>query len=187
MSGDHVILAGPPDGSVASLVRAAGLAVRLAGVRTAVIGGLAVTCRLASSHRATGDVDVVADDPTFLVEEARTAAENIIAAGVATRATDTASVRLYIDGTKVEIIDTQPLTDDQAREIEPALNRLFVLSHRWALDSATSCTIAVVASDVEETVPVATPAALVGMKLHAIETRSDDRKRASDALIFTVC
>ena len=43
------------------------------------------------------------------------------------------------------------------------------------------CTIGVVGSDVEIEVPVAVPAALVAMKLHAIQDRNDDRKRASDA------
>jgi hypothetical protein len=42
-------------------------------------------------------------------------------------------------------------------------------------------TITVVDSDVEADIPVATPAALVAMKLHAIQDRTQDRKRSSDA------
>lgn len=64
MSGDRpaVILAGETDSPIAALVRAAGLVATNAGVPVAVIGGLAVTCRLATaSHRATGDVDIVSD------------------------------------------------------------------------------------------------------------------------------
>lgn len=65
MSGDRpaVILAGETDSPIAALVRAAGLVATNAGVPVAVIGGLAVTCRLATaSHRATGDVGIVSDD-----------------------------------------------------------------------------------------------------------------------------
>jgi hypothetical protein len=186
VSGEVVILQGGTNGNVESLVRAAGIVVAHAGVRTAVIGGLAVTCRLATAHRATADVDFVADDPaasdrpTILAATA-SAADNVVAAGVAEREEGVATVRLRIDGTKVEIIETSPVAPEDSALIEPELARLFVLAHRWALESATTCRIGVVGSPVEVEVPVATSAALVAMKLHALQDRSDDRKRASDA------
>jgi hypothetical protein len=58
---------------------------------------------------------------------------------------------------------------------------LFVLGHRWALESAESLRVVVAASDVDAALPVATPAALVATKLHAFCDRQQDEKRASDA------
>jgi hypothetical protein len=81
----------------------------------------------------------------------------------------------------VEIIETQRIRPIDVADIQPDRARLFVLAHRWALETATECTITVVGANVDVTVPVATPAALVAMKLHSIEDRSEDRKRASDA------
>lgn len=177
MSGDIRYLQG--GGDIEALVRAAGLVVEHAGVRTAVIGGLAVTCRLMVAHRATGDVDVVADDPGILAEG--NAAQNLVAAGIAERDEGTDVVRVHVDGTKVEIIETSALDPAEVADVEPDLARLFVLAHRWALESATPLGIGVVGTDVEIDVPVATSAALVAMKLHAFQDRNDDRKRASDA------
>ena len=73
------------------------------------------------------------------------------------------------------------VSPSEAGGVETERARLFVLAHRWALESATDCMITVVNSDVSEAVPVASPAALVAMKLHSIQDRSADRKRASDA------
>lgn len=184
MSGDDlpVLLTDGPDGQVAALVRAAGLVVANAGVPVAVIGGLAVTCRLATAHRVTGDVDLVSDDALDAVTATGAiAGDNLLAAGLATRATGTESVRLLVGGTKIEIIPTYDISVEAAAEVDPERARLFVLAHRWALESATPRRIVVSGTDVEATVPVATPAALLAMKLHSIQDRSEDRKRASDA------
>lgn len=180
MSGESVHLQGGQAAHIEALVRAAGIVVDHAGVRTAVIGGLAVTCRLATAHRATGDVDIVAEDAS-VVAASGSAAENLAAAGVATIDATRVTVRVHVEGTKVEIIETTPLDPSDAAAIEPGRARLFVLSHRWALETATLCTIGVAGSDVTVTVPVATASALVAMKLHAIQDRHDDHKRASDA------
>lgn len=177
MSGEVRYLQGGAD--VEALVRAAGLVVAHAGVRTAVIGGLAVTCRLAVAHRATGDVDFVADEPEMVTEHA--AASNLVDAGIGTRDSGTDVVRLDVGGTKVEIIETSALNAADVAQVEPERARLFVLAHRWALESATLLRIGVTGSDVEVEVPVATAAALVATKLHAIQDRNDDRKKASDA------
>lgn len=180
VSGDRIYLQGGRDGRIESLIKAAGVVVANAGVRTAIIGGLAVTCRLATAHRATGDVDVVADEPE-VVTDTRSAADNLVAAGVAEREEGASPIRVWVEGTKVEIIETAPIDAAEVAEVEPELARLFVLSHRWALESASMCTIGVVGSTVEIDAPVAVPAALVAMKLHALQARNDDRKRASDA------
>lgn len=180
VSGDVRYLQGGAE--VESLVRAAGLVVEHAGVRTAVIGGLAVSCRLAVAHRVTGDVDVVADEPSFVA--GGTAAENLVAAGIAEREVGVEVVRLLVRGTKVEIIETAAIEPADVAGVEPDAARLFVISHRWALECATPLRIGVVGSDVEVEVPVATSPALVAMKLHAIQDRHDDRKRASDAWDF---
>ncbi len=181
MSGERILLQGGPTGEIEALVRAAALVVKHAGVRTALIGGLAVSCRLATAHRATGDVDVVADEPPPIVAASASATENLINAGIAKRSDTDPGRPLFIGPTKIEIIDTTAVDARAAAEVEPDLNRLFVLAHRWALDSATDCTIGVSSTDIEVTVPVAGTASLVAMKLHAIQDRSDDRKRASDA------
>ena len=144
-------------------------------VRTAVIGGLAVTCRLAVAHRATGDVDFVADEPGVVTEHA--AVSNLVAAGVGTRDSGAQVVRLDVGGTKVEIIETSALNAADVADVEPERARLFVLAHRWALESATLLRIGVAGSDLTVEVPVATAAT----KLHAIQDRNDDRKKASDA------
>ena len=65
------------------------------------------------------------------------------------------------------------------------LHRLFVASHRWALDTATELTVAPTADPTRKVrAPFATPAALVAMKLHAIQDRrvgGGQEKRSSDA------
>lgn len=62
------------------------------------------------------------------------------------------------------------------------LPRLFVLGHRWALESAEPLRVVVAASDVDAILPIAMPAALVATKLHAFCDRQQNEKRASDAL-----
>lgn len=180
MSGNAVILV--DTGNVADLVRAAGMVAAHSGLPVALIGGLAVTVRLATAHRATGDVDLVAESSADLVAEAAgTAAENLVKAKVATRDTEGTSVRLHVGPTKVEFIETERIAPGAASDVEPESARLFVLAHRWALETATSVTISVADTGLEFEIPVALPAALVAMKLHSIEGRSEDRKRASDA------
>ena len=59
MNATPVVLAGE---SVASMVRAAERACGTPDLLLAIVGGFAVTCRLGRVHRATGDVDMVADE-----------------------------------------------------------------------------------------------------------------------------
>lgn len=180
MSGDVVYLQDGPEGRVTDLVRAAAVVAEHAGVQVALIGGLAVMCRVTGWQRATGDVDVVSDTQADVVA-GTSAAENLVKAEVADRDPGTDSVGLWVAGTKVEIIETREVRADQAADIEPESDRLFVLGHRWGLDSADQMILQVVDSPVRAEIPVARPAALLTMKLHSIDTRTEDRKRASDA------
>jgi hypothetical protein len=51
------------------MVRAAERAHSIPDLRLAIVGGLAVTCRLGHVHRATGDVDAVVDDVVGLAAD----------------------------------------------------------------------------------------------------------------------
>jgi hypothetical protein len=53
VSGEQIFLVDGADGLVSDLVRAAALVVEHAGLPVALIGGLAVTCRLVVAHRVT--------------------------------------------------------------------------------------------------------------------------------------
>jgi hypothetical protein len=174
VSEPSVVLAGD---AVAQMVRAAERANNVRGLRLAIIGGIAVTCRLGHVHRATGDVDAVVDEVVGFA--AGSGAQVLVEAGVAQPAPGDGGHRVLVDGTKFEIIDTQALPADVS-EIPP-LDRLFVLGHRWALESAEPLRVVVAASVVDAVLPVAVPAALVATKLHAFCERQQDEKRASDA------
>jgi hypothetical protein len=168
VSGDDVRLLGP---AAARLVAAVA---RLEGRDFALVGGLAAMVRIGSAHRATADVDSVFDNP----DDPPTTVL-LIRSGIAER---TAAVqRVVIDGTTVDVIDTEPLPTDVAALPESPHDRLFVCAHRFAYETATP--VRVVADGGEATIAVATPAALVAMKAHALAFGSRQRratKRVSD-------
>ena len=91
--------------------------------------------------------------------------------------------RVFLDGTKIELLEVGDLGTGDLDGV-PEKNALFVASHAWALESATFAdVIANERPDERVTARFATPAALVAMKLHAIEDRSVTTgidKRASD-------
>ena len=141
----------------------------------ALIGGLAVTIRVAAhgtSYRATGDVDLVTGDDTPTLVEILTEQHDPTA-------------RVVIDDIKVDVIATGPVAEADLDGIEDG-PRLFVASHRWALETASDVTVATTASlDDAHTIRVATPAALVAAKSHAVGfARSQRRstKHGSDLL-----
>jgi hypothetical protein len=180
VSGETVILEDGPQGTVAALVRAASTVAEHAGVPVALIGGLAVVCRVSTGTRATGDVDVVTDTQADLIGSA-SAADNLVEARLARRESGSETIRVWVGPTKVEIIETQAVPEEEATAIEPELSRLFVLAHRWALETATPLYLTVRGDEVTALIDVAQPAALVAMKLHSIHARTEERKRASDA------
>lgn len=160
------------------LVRAVA-AMETAGLgRHAVVGGLAVCARLNQAHRATADVDTVVDETT------PPDAVNALLQLDDTHPDLTASHRVYVSGTKVEILGVGPIAEDEDLSWATDADGLFVRAHTWALDTAGL--VRVVSGDdpsVQATAPFATPGALVAMKLHAIEGRSTAGldKRAGDA------
>lgn len=131
-------------------------------------------------HRATADVDLVTGEPEVAVD-GNSVADSLVASGVARRHPGDPPNRVEVAGARVENIETAPLGPDQAAGIEADRDRLFVLAHRWALETATPCTITVSGADATAAVPVATPAAIVAMKLHSVQDRHDQAKKASDA------
>lgn len=171
MSGEPIVLAGAEDGNAARLVHATA---RLGEAHLgphALIGGLAVMCRLAAVHRATQDVDTVTETT------APTAVE-VITSSIGTP-DPTNPGRVFVDGVTIDVIDTESFRYEDLDGLDPG-DRLFVVSHRWALDTATDTEL--VAGDATASIRVATPPALVAMKSGALlggRTR-EPRKRASD-------
>lgn len=178
MSGD-VALVDSGDGAISRLVRTASTLFASPDFRpTALVGGLAVTVRVATVHRATNDVDTVSEG-----EGPRDLALQYLGDADAAAAN-----RIEIDGVKVDVMATWPLPTTRAELPDVDLDRLFVLGHRWALDTGTALTVDVLdeAATVVESgsLTVATTPALVACKLHAISDRrgSASTKQASDAL-----
>lgn len=157
MSGERIVLAGDVDGAAARLVHATA---RLADADLgphALIGGLAVMCRLAAAHRVTQDVDTVTETtvPT---------AVKVITSSIGA-ADPSHPNRALVEGVTVDVIDTQCFQDENLDGIDPG-HRLFVVSHRWALDTATETEI--VAGKAKASIRVATAAALAATKSSAV-------------------
>jgi predicted nucleotidyltransferase len=88
--------------------------------------------------------------------------------------------RLYIDDVKVDVIATGEL-ELEGFDLLPEKQALFALAHHWAMTTSTLLSI-IDETGVMATCLVATPAALVAMKLHALQDRRGERpeKIASD-------
>jgi len=145
----------------------------------AIIGGFATTCRLGRVHRATGDVDLVADE-LATVGAGGSSARALVALGIARPDPGEDDHRVFVDGTKLEVIETQDLPEG-FDEVDSTLDRLILLGHRWALVTAEPTRVMVAGTSIDVTLPIATPAALVATELHAFCDRPRDEKRASDA------
>lgn len=158
------------------LVRAAARLAETNLGRFAIVGGVAVTARLGRAHRATTDVDTVVDDD--LPPDTLDVLRHLEGATF----DNSAPHRVYLDGTKVEVIGTGSLAEPDLDGLDDR-QVLFVASHRWALETATPVTL-IADTDVRATVPMARASALVAMKLHAIQDRRVGGgldKRAGDA------
>lgn len=167
-----------PGAAMVPLVKAVAALDRAGIGRFAIVGGVAVTARLGRAHRATADVDTVVDETT-----PPNAVEALLALPGASP--DPASDhRVLVDKTTIEILGVGPV-DAADFDDMPTKDALFVAAHVWALDTSIPLTIVAGARpNVRATAPFAIPAALVAMKLHAIEDRSETRgleKRAGDA------
>lgn len=124
----------------------------------ALIGGMAVNIRLstaADAHRATQDIDLVAD-------EAIPTAVEILSHGQRLAREHTVVVR----GIEIDIIETHAVTDDDLDGLDDHA-KLFVVGHRWALETAGAVRIATAADAPVVEVPVAAPAGLIAAKSHA--------------------
>ena len=176
MNAVPVVLAGE---SVAAMVRAAKRACGTPNLPLAIVGGFAVTCRLGRVHRATGDVDMVADE-LATIGAGGSSARALVQLGIARSDPGGKDHRVFVDGTKLEIIETQDLHEG-VDEIDSTLDRLFLLGHRWALVGAEPTRVTVAGTSIDVILPIATSAALVATKLHAFCDRPRDEKRASDA------
>jgi hypothetical protein len=130
----------------------------------AVIGGLAVLARLQGAHRVTYDLDTVATQHG----DELTAVETVIS---------TDGVDGLLLGTKIDCI---AVGDVPATDIPPDFlpegeaDRIFILAHRWALDTAED--LRLIAEEGGEVVAearcrIATPASLVAMKLQSAPKR----------------
>lgn len=159
MSGDERVHL--PGDAMAPLVRTLAKVAEANLGSFAVIGGVAVTARLGRAHRATADIDTVVDDdrPPPALEVLRHIDGAV--------PDDTRTHRMYVNGTKVEVIGTNAITESDLDGLDHR-QALFVASHRWALETATPLGLSG-DGGVLATVPVARPSALVAMKLHAIQ------------------
>ncbi|MGH3276607.1 MAG: hypothetical protein ACRDNZ_20050 [Streptosporangiaceae bacterium] len=140
-----------------------------------VIGGLAVLCRLGTAYRATSDLDTAnrraAGEPPQL---------DVLLHGGATRAGPAGAWISTAAGTvQVDVIE---VTDSEISELpHDETDRLAVLSHAWAIESATPVRIhasspaAIPNADV--VVRVAQPGPLIAMKLQSVMNRPVAKER----------
>lgn len=172
MSGEILLLDGP-GGSASRLVGALHtLTEEVPPSEFALIGGLAVMTRLGRVHRVTDDLDAAAQS----VDGGPSRLSILVGGGESGRA------RHPVEGVKVDCIDvgSTPAADiDPGSLPEDQFDRAFILAHRWALDSATPASLTVVSGErvplATVTCRVATPAALVAMKLQSAPRRRAER------------
>ena len=152
-SGDRPPIVVIPDGLAALLNAVTAVAEANTG-RVALVGGLAVAARVpsgANPHRATLDIDLV-------VEDTDPSVETVLASSGATN-----EGTLYLADTKVDIIVTLPVTDEDLDGLGDD-QRLFLVGHRWALETADAMTLRRLGSASEVTLAVGTPAGLFAAK-----------------------
>jgi hypothetical protein len=162
----------------ASLVQALPEIERRLDRKITLVGGLAVLSRLGSAaHRVTSDVDTVnrrlGGEPGQLDVLLATGATSIDGAG-AMVATSAGDVR----------VDVLEVSEEQLNDLptDPT-DRLYLLSHDWALRSATTLRLRAVGGGTtsEHIVLVAEPGPLIATKLQALPNRARV-KEATDLL-----
>lgn len=159
------------EGEASSLVAAV---IHLAEYDFALVGGLAVMIRLNEAHRVTLDLDGVFDNSSDVPTTA-----TLVAAGVAEEALP--PQRVVVMGTDVDVIDTSELPADADELPDDPKGRLFVCAHRYAYETAVPVLLR--SGPTSAVVRVATPAALIATKAHALRYASSQRratKRSSD-------
>jgi len=172
VSGEILFLDGA-GGSASRLVGALRtLAKEVPPAEFALIGGLAVMTRLGRVHRVTDDLDAAAQG----IDGGPSRLSVLVGGGGSGRA------GRPVEGVKVDCIDvgSTPAADlDPGALPEDQFDRAFILAHRWALDSAMPASLTVVSGErvplATATCRVATPAALVAMKLQSAPRRRAER------------
>ncbi len=175
MSGSRVIFLGD---AMAAVVQAVEEVRKLTGQPPVVVGGLAVLCRVSSTHRATVDLDVVdrlhGSAPHLEVLRAAEGAKAVEPAGVL--------LLTPYGQVKVDVLEVRQVELDQPSD-DPG-DRLHASAHAWANDTATEIAIEVIRSSgdrVEVKTPVAEPGPIIAMKLQAVMNRSV-QKQGTDLL-----
>jgi hypothetical protein len=145
--------------------------------RTAtVIGGLAVLCRLGTVYRATSDLDTAdrraAGEPPRLDVLLQSA--DVTRAGPAGVWIPTPAGKVQVDIIEITNAELSQLPEDET-------DRLAVLSHAWAIETATPIRIRVASpsggASTEVTARVAEPGPLIAMKLQSIMNRPVSKER----------
>jgi hypothetical protein len=162
-------------GAIVRLVRALADVMATTSGPSALIGGLAVLARVAGAYRVTNDVDAVAGPDVV----------DLVLAGRA----DRVGASWLVDGVKVDLVEVGTMPADRIAPAElpdDEPGRMFVLAHQWALDTATGMDIEA-CDHLGGTLAVArcrvaTPAALVAMKVQSAPRRAaaGRHKAASD-------
>ena len=172
-----VTLPASPDGVLVRLIGGVGVLAGAPLPRWALVGGVAVMVHLVEAHRATRDVDAVADDDAGELRPALA----VVSATEPPAGADPSIV--LADGTKVDVMTTGSWRREQLPEDD--LDRMFVLAHWWAVETAVPTRLVVVDDRrilVRADAPIAGPAALVAAKLQSMRRRRRDPiKAASDA------
>lgn len=149
---------------MAAIVAAIVVTARDTGRPVIVVGGLAVLCRLSRPYRATTDLDTVSRLHAGQVGQLQL----LVAAGATPSGPAGVQVQTPLGSVQVDVLevtdaDFSPLPEDPT-------DRLHVLSHAWAAQTATP--VHLVADNAPPvTVLVARPAALVAMKLRSVMNR----------------
>jgi len=146
-----------------------------AGRKAVVIGGLAVLCRLGTAYRATGDLDTAsrraAGEPPQLDVLLKSGGSRAGPAGVWI---PTPSGMVQVDIIEITDAELSQLPEDQT-------DRLAVLSHAWAIETATPLRIRAAAplpeASTEVLASIAEPGPLIAMKLQSIMNRPADKER----------
>jgi hypothetical protein len=126
---EGLITIADPSGAVAALLDAA-MQVQQTEPSSALVGGVAVICRLATAHRATLDADTVVEErEPGVLEVLRARPDTSVPA-------DPDSQGVLIHGALVEIIEVAPVLPADVAAVDDLRDRLFVATHRWALDTA---------------------------------------------------
>lgn len=173
----HVVLIGE---QTRRLVEAINVVADISGSTPTIVGGLAVLCRVRRAHRATADLDALdrhgAPRPSLLELLRTSPGAESVEPSAATVATPSGPVR-------VDVIDVIDAPD--AADVPDPTDRLYEMSHAWALRTASLMRIDAVDAAgnllASATARVAEAGPLLAMKLQAPMMRTT-AKEGTDLL-----